>query len=262
MRKLLFLVGIALSAACNSEPPVDAEVTTEPVVADSAQWVIEQAIARHGGANLDTGVVKFDFRDRRYAMIREGNTFRYKRDYTDEQGRLISDILTNIAFTRVVDGRIATLSEKDSSAYANSLNSVMYFAFLPYFLNDEAVQAEYQGVSEAFGTPHHELLVTFRQDGGGKDFEDEYAYWFAADDFRLNYLAYNFLVDGGGARFREAYNAREVEGIRVQDYLNYKPTDATRRDVLNFDELYRAGGLDTLSRIELENVAATEEDEE
>jgi hypothetical protein len=253
-RFLLFLFLALTVAACNTDAPDTVADPPPPVITDSAQWVIEQAIQRHGGDLLDTTAVEFVFREKKYVARRKGNQFTYLREYVDQEGRKIDDMLSNDNFTRKVDGQIGKLSEKDSSAYASSLNSVMYFAFLPYFLNDAAVKAEYQGITESFGPPHHELLVTFGEEDGGEDFEDEYAYWFAADNFRLNYLAYNFLVNGGGARFREAYNVREVEGILFQDYLNYKPTDAARRDVLNFDDLFKAGALDTLSRIELEEI--------
>ena len=169
------------------------------------------------------------------------------------EGQAIADRMTNNSFVREIDGEEVTLTDKQLSSYSNSLNSVMYFAFLPYFLEDQAVQLNYQGVGVVRGEPHYKVKVTFAEEGGGKDFEDEYVYWFAQDDFQLNYLAYNFLVNGGGARFREAYNARQVGGILFQDYINYKPTE-DRRDVLAFDALLDAGALDTLSKIELVDI--------
>ena len=97
------------------------------------------------------------------------------------------------------------------------------------------------------------MKVGFSEDGGGRDFDDEYVYWFKTSDFSLDYLAYNFQVDGGGARFRKAYNPRRVGGIRFVDYLNMKPQNDFRV-VTAFDSLYEAGGLDSLSLIILEDV--------
>jgi hypothetical protein len=193
------------------------------------------------------------FRERQYLAERTGNAYTYQRQYTNEVGEKIADKLTNTAFTRMINGEPAKLTPKDSSAYANSLNSVMYFAFLPYFLQDPAVNISYQGKTTIKDIPYYELAVSFSADGGGKDFEDEYAYWFRQSDFTLDYLAYNFLVNGGGARFREAYNSREVNGIIFQDYINYKPSK-DERAVLSFDDIYNAGGMDTLSLIVLEEV--------
>jgi hypothetical protein len=36
-------------------------------------------------------------------------------------------------------------------------------------------------------------------------------------------LAYNYITDGGGVRFRSAINKRRVNGLLVQDYINYAP---------------------------------------
>lgn len=256
MRYLHLLTPLLFLGACTSNTEnTSAAEATDPVITDTARWVVEQAILQHGGPALDTSLVRFTFRERAYTAARAGAEFLYERAYPDQEGQVIKDALSPKTFSRTINGEVVQLSEKDSSAYANSLNSVMYFAFLPYFLTDPAVHLEYQGVTEAFGQPHYELKVTFDAEGGGKDFEDEYAYWFATDDFTLNYLAYNFLVNGGGARFREAYNARQIEGILFQDYINYKPTDEARRDILAFDDLFVAGQLDTLSRIDLEEVS-------
>ncbi|PSR14967.1 MAG: hypothetical protein DA408_09235 [Bacteroidetes bacterium] len=250
---LLFCWLLLFAGACSNQPPGNPTVAAKPVITDTAQWIIRQAIARHGGAVLDSSEVAFVFRERAYVAQRHGQQFAYQRSYTTEAGERIQDILTNTAFKRQLNGVPAQLNAKDSLSAANSLNSVMYFAFLPYFLNDPAVQLTYHGITTAFGAPHYELQVAFKAAGGGVDFEDEYAYWIHATDFTLDYLAYNFLVNGGGARFRQAYNAREVGGIRFQDYVNFKPTTDTRA-VLSFDSLFQAGGLDTLSLIELEEV--------
>lgn len=250
----LFSLLLALGACTSNTEDTSSSEATDPVIMDTARWVVEQAILQHGGLALDTSLIRFTFRERAYTAARAGGDFLYEREYTDQEGQTIKDALSPKTFSRTINGEVAQLSEKDSSAYANSLNSVMYFAFLPYFLTDPAVHLSYQGITAAFGEPHYELKVTFGEDGGGEDFEDEYAYWFAMDDFTLNYLAYNFLVNGGGARFREAYNARQIEGIIFQDYINYKPKDEARRDILAFDELFAAGQLDTLSRIDLEEV--------
>ena len=254
MRYLAFIILSLLLYSCTpAAPTTEEEVGENAAVVDSAAWVVQQAIARHGGPLLDSSTVQFVFRDRQYHAKRQGGQFVYERNYSNEEGQKIADRMTNTTFERKLNGAVQELDEKQRSSYSNSLNSVMYFAFLPYFLQDEAVQLEYHGMTHFGSQPHYELKVTFAEDGGGKDFEDEYVYWFSAENFQLNFLAYNFLVNGGGARFREAYNTREVEGILFQDYINYKPSE-DRRDVLNFDSLFTVGALDTLSRIELEAV--------
>ena len=252
----MFLCCLVVCLYACSPAPADNHATNDETVApitDSAAWVVGNAIARHGGSIVDSSLVSFTFRERHYVAERGGGQFTYKRSYTNDEGQVIADSMTNEIFVRYVDQEEAELSEKQVSSYSNSLNSVMYFAFLPYFLQDQAVHLAYHGIGMINEKPHYKVLVTFSQEGGGKDFEDEYVYWFAKEDFELNYLAYNFLVNGGGARFREAYNPRSIDGILFQDYINYKPTE-DRRDVLAFDSLFQTGALDTLSRIELEEI--------
>lgn len=129
----------------------------------------------------------------------------------------------------------------------------MYFVFLFYFLQDEVVQFEYYGMIYFGSQFYYELKVIFVEDGGGKDFEDEYVYWFFVENFQLNFLVYNFLVNGGGVCFWEVYNMCEVEGIFFQDYINYKFSEDCC-DVFNFDLLFMVGVLDMLLCIELEVV--------
>jgi len=226
---------------------------TRSTVPSQAQAIIDQAIEVHGGDLYESTVVEFDFRDRHYKSTRQGGQFRYERIFTDSIGQNVHDVLTNEGLTRTVEGKTVNLSAKDSSAYANSVNSVIYFALLPYFLNDPAAQKSYLGESTVKGEPYHKIKVTFQQEGGGKDHEDEFIYWFHRYEHTMDYLAYNYQTDGGGARFREAYNMRTVNGIRFADYYNYKPQEK-RMDVEHFDTLFEQDSLELLSEINLENL--------
>ena len=256
MKYLIHLILIAVAISCSPPSPDSSadDTTNQPeIITDSAAWVVAQAVKRHGGDALDSSQVDFVFRDRRYSASREGHRFVYSRQFTNDKGESIGDYLSNDGFYREVNQERVSLSAKDSSSYSNSVNSVHYFAYLPYFLNDPAVNMTYHGTTDLLGGPHYKIGVTFEQAGGGKDFEDEFAYWIHAEDFTMDFLAYNYLTNEGGARFREAYNAREISGIRFQDYINYKP-QGEERDVLNFDALFQAAQLDTLSLIELEDI--------
>jgi len=50
-----------------------------------------------------------------------------------------------------------------------------------------------------------------------------------------------------------AYNPRVVNGVRFQDYINYKPKNNSF-SVDQAEEMYKKGELIELSRIETENV--------
>ncbi|MEL7162665.1 MAG: DUF6503 family protein, partial [Bacteroidota bacterium] len=158
------------------------------------------------------------------------------------------DWVTNAGFTRTAASQTVAVSDSMAGVYANSVNSVRYFFMLPYGLHDPAVSTELLGERTLRGEPYHEIRVTFAVEGGGDDHDDVYHYFFHRDSGELDYLAYSFTVNGGGVRFREAINQRRVNGLLVQDYINYKPkADAPVADLA---ELLETGGLKELSRIE------------
>ncbi len=248
----LLLLG-SCSTKSNQQTKRQEEQPKETAIDEKAQQIVDAAIEEHGGSKYEDSRVTFDFRDRHYTATRGGGKFQYERIFKDTSGAEIRDVLTHEGFYREKDGKRVALSEKDSSAYANSVNSVIYFALLPYFLNDAAVIKQYLGEVTIKGEPYQKVKVTFQQKGGGKDFEDEYMYWFHKDNHTLDYLAYSFQVNGGGARFREAYSTRTSNGIRFANYRNYKPVD-DNRNVAEFDALFENDGLEQLSLIELKQV--------
>ena len=72
--------------------------------------------------------------------------------------------------------------------YISSVNSVHYFAHLPYGLNDKAVNKKLVGDAEINGMPYYQLKVTFSQNGGGTDHHDEFLYWIHKENFTIDYL--------------------------------------------------------------------------
>lgn len=223
----------------------------------AAREAVDQAIEAHGGRAFEEARFSFQFRDRSYQWHRDGNRFEYRRIFTDTTGQAVTDILDNDGFKRLVEGQPVELPEERQNAFTNSVNSVIYFAVLPYPLNDKAVQKEYLGETQIKGEPYHKVKVTFEQEGGGEDFEDEYIYWFHLESHTMDYLAYSYQTEGGGMRFREAYNPRTIGGIRWQDYINYQPpTLDVPLEAL--DSLFEQGQLKELSRIELENIRELE----
>lgn len=224
-----------------------------------AQAIVDAAIAAHGGGQLDQGIVSFEFRDRQYRALRDNGAFVYSRTFTDDStGQRIHDVLSNSGFKRTADDTPVELPQERQEAYSASVNSVIYFALLPYFLNDAAVQKEYLGEATIKGEPYHEIQVTFAADGGGEDHEDVYVYWIHQDRHTMDYLAYNFKEEDGsiGTRFREATNPREVGGVRFQDYNNY--TSNEKLPLENYDKAFEAGNLEKVSEINLENVEVRE----
>lgn len=219
---------------------------------DDAQKIIDQAIAVHGGKQLEQSLVSFDFRKKQYKAAIDRGLFHYESILEDSMGTM-HDALSNKGFSRKINGEEVNLSKEDSDRFQNSLNSVIYFALLPYPLNDPAAHKTLLGETTIKGEPYHEIQVTFAEDGGGTDHEDVYIYWIHQQEKTMDYLAYSFHVNDGGTRFREAYNVRKVEGVRFADYINYESTEENFA-LEDYATLFEEGKVEELSRIELKNV--------
>ena len=227
--------------------------TLETHLNDPSQGIIDKAIEAHGGKNYNPLSVVFDFRDKHYKAVKNGGSYQYERIFTSKEGKQIHDILSNQGFQRKVNGELIKLEPKKERAYSNSVNSVIYFALLPYGLNDEAVKKKYLGTSSINAIDYHKIEVTFQEEGGGDDFSDVFVYWIHPKKFTVDFLGYSYHVNGGGLRFRKAYNQRKIGKIRFQDYTNYK-TETKDFTTDQLDSLYVNGKLKELSLIELKKV--------
>jgi len=217
------------------------------------QKIVDKAIDAAGGEKYNNLNAEFDFRDKHYIAKRNGGEFSYERVFKDSLGT-IHDFVTNTGFKREINGEVVVVPDTMAAKYTSSTNSVNYFALLPYGLNDAAVTKKFLGETTINDTAYYKIQVTFSADGGGEDYEDKYLYWINQNTFSMDYLAYSFAEsDETSFRFRVAYNPRVVNGIRFQDYINYKPENNSFR-VDQSEDLFKQGELVELSRINTENV--------
>lgn len=221
------------------------------------QRIVDRAIEAHGGAHrLDGTVIQFDFRDRRFRLQHDSGLFRYERTFPDSSVA-IRDVMTNDGVWREIDGEQIDLTDSMRRSVTSGVNSVAYFALLPFKLNDPAVRKRYLGADSLKGEPYYKVEITFEKEGGGRDYSDRFIYWFHRDDHTMDFFAYDFEEDDGGTRFREAIRAREVGGLRFPDYNNYtsdlysSPGDS----IENYDDAYRSNNIRRLSEITLENIS-------
>ncbi|REE01576.1 DUF6503 family protein [Marinoscillum furvescens] len=218
--------------------------------------LIQRSIEAHGLQLLENKEIAFTFRDNRYTAKRQGGTYTYTRSSTDSTGTSTTDVLINSTdFYRIVNGDTTAVADSLARKYANSVNSVLYFVQLPYLLQEPAVNTTYAGKDTLNNEIYHVVQVTFTPEGGGEDHDDKYCYWFHSKTSHLDYLAYSYDTDGGGVRFREAYNRREISGITFQDYVNYKAPKNTPLDQL--PALFSKGKLQKVSLIENTEIEVT-----
>lgn len=221
-----------------------------------AQQIVDSAIKVSGGENYLTHDVQYVFRDKHYTSQNVNGKKVLKRFFSLDSNNII-DIKTNDSFERFISDKAIQLSDSLKNIYSNSVNSVHYFSRLPYGLNDRAVKKELLGEKQINGHWYYKVKVTFDEENGGEDFEDIFLYWFDKTSFKPKFLAYKYNIDGGGIRFREAYNERYLNGIRFVDYTNLKPKASMNIDFFAIDSLYMNNELELLSKIELKEIKVT-----
>jgi len=233
MIRTFFLVMIVLLVSCKNEKTKEISV----------QIVVDSSIAVSGGDLYDQTIRSFTFRERNYISENGKGQQILKRILKNDTATIL-DVRTDKSFERYVNDSLVKLHDTIAAKYANSVNSVHYFADLPHGLNDPAVKKELLGLASVKGKEYYKVKITFDEANGGDDFDDTYVYWFNTKTFKPDYLAYEL---------REAYNERYVNGIRFVDYNNYK-TEDVKTSILKIDSLFEAGKLKFLSKIELNTI--------
>ncbi|MDZ7650644.1 MAG: DUF6503 family protein [Cytophagales bacterium] len=117
------------------------------------------------------------------------------------------DFLSNDGFKREINGVEVNVIDSMKVKYTASVNSVIYFALLPYGLNDDAVIKKFVGETQIESKSITYIIeITFKQDGGGEDFEDVFLYWINKESYAIDYMAYSFEENNkADYRFRKAY---------------------------------------------------------
>ncbi len=244
MKKLIFLLSFTLIIiSCKKE--------TQP----KEQEIVDQAIVVAGGELFSLSTIDFDFRNKHYKATRNSGIFQLEREFKDSTD-VIRDMFNNTEYKRFVNEVPINVPDSMAVKYTNSVNSVHYFIVLPYGLNDDAVIKTYIDEVSIKEINYHKIKVTFKQERGGKDYEDVFVYWFNVENYKLDYLAYlTYNSDRSiDLRFREAYNERYVNGIRFVDYNNYKPENMSV-DLMSLDEMFKNNELVLLSKIENKNIS-------
>lgn len=237
---LLLLAITALLSSCTTDKP-------------DARAIMDQAMQAHGTAIAAQGTLSFNFRGIDYSVERDNGVFTYQRHLMIGTDTVL-DRLENKGFSRYRNGIQLPLADSLSTRYSASLNSVIYFAQLPYSLDGDAIQLKYIAQDTIKGKAYHELQVTFNETGGGEDHEDVFMYWVNTQDHMIDYMAYSYCEEDCGYRFRESENRRNINGIIVQDYNNFKAQKGDV-DLSKMDDLLEEGKLVKLSDIDLKRVS-------
>lgn len=226
----------------------------DPTGLTDPQIIVDRALDAHGSQILQNARFTFDFRGRQFSITRRNGLFSYERAYIDSSGASIVEQLTNDGFFRDIDGVPSEMDSVTHRKMETSVNSVSYFALLPLPLNDPAVVKHFRGEVDMQGQPYYKIEVVFRQEDGGRDYQDRFLYWFHKENFTMDFMAYYFYTDDEGSRFRKAINVRQIKGVRIVDYLNYKSDGLTYETIDRYDQLFNADSLELVSEVILNDV--------
>ena len=139
----------------------------------------------HYGFDNQAYQIDFDFRDYHYSLERSQGFYSYSRQTFKEEKKIV-DLMTNVdRLKHFENDSLLVLQDSIRKLYSNSLNSVMYFFQLPRPLQDLAVNAELLNSVVIEGNPYWTLKITFDQEGGGDDFQDEFRYWISKKIIKL-----------------------------------------------------------------------------
>lgn len=253
MKKLWVMSLLMLLSACSEEIATEETTTNlEKVGVDGAAEVVIKMQEAHGVKNIDGKEITFSFRDKVYSRYSFNNQYGYSRSGLNEAGKMIIDSWRGDDFKRTINNVAVQITDKEENAYKNSINSVFYFALLPVSLSDPAVNLQLLGDVHIKGKMYTKIKVTFNEEGGGEDFHDVFIYWMNKETNTMDFLAYEYFTEGGGIRFREAFNTRDVGGFLFQDYNNFKPTPGI--ELIDMDKAFEMGEMEQVSDIVLEDI--------
>ncbi|NNJ89524.1 MAG: deoxyribose-phosphate aldolase, partial [Eudoraea sp.] len=128
MLKKYFLISLSIFVlSCKDSPGVE-----------DVQKIIDTSIEVAGGELYKTSNISFRFRDIDYVLEHQKGTRALMRmQYTDSG--TVTDIKKGNSFERMLNEERVSVTDSMATVYGNSVNSVHYFALLPYGLNDPAV---------------------------------------------------------------------------------------------------------------------------
>lgn len=219
---------------------------------DASDWIKKANIA-HGTAILNQSSLRFTFREYTYGLTQKKYTRSFSRTKLTTEGRLTDTLYNGKELKRWINDKPVALSDSLQQRYRESINSVLYFVQIPRVLNDAAVQSSFLREENIQGEPYICIKVTFQQEGGGVDYQDEYRYWIHQKTHFIDFLAYRFYTGKGGTRFRKVSDRERINGMVFQDYENFS-TLTPFPSLDSIASLYSRGKLKKVSDIQQQGI--------
>jgi hypothetical protein len=184
--------------------------------------IVARAIEHHGGEVYARSETSLELCSRSgcYSMRVRTDGGIYRHEVSGPfRGRRRTVVADNETVSVSLDGERLPVTEGSGQALRDWATARIYFAFLPYRLDDPSVVQQDLGLETWHGRRLHKVKVSFVA-GSSTDASDEYLYWFDPVTARLEQFAYSFEGSPGGLRYRRLSNYRRVGGILFFDQSN------------------------------------------
>ena len=185
--------------------------------------IVDRAIAHHGGRVFTDSEMRFELCSKSgCSAIRtrvEGGLFDHEVSGSVSAGERWVRI-TNDTVEWRENGESQPVDAEREQGLRDWVMARIYFALLPFRLNDPGVYKEDLGLEEWGGQRLHKVKVTFTP-GSSTHAQDEYLYWFDPESGHLELFAYSYATSGGGLRFRRTFDHRTIGGVRFFDQENH-----------------------------------------
>jgi hypothetical protein len=222
---------------------------------DAPIEIVARAIEHHGGEIYRNSEVSLELCSGsgcyQLTVRTQGGLYRHqvRGPYRGRERVVIAD---NDSVSVRLDGEPATVEPEARQAARNWATARIYFAFLPYRLNDPGVLQQDLGIEQWEGRRLHKVKVGFVA-GSSTDADDEYLYWFDPETARLEQFAYSFSGRPGGLRFRRLSNYRRVGGVLFFDQSNLG-VEAPDLGVDQIDPAFVRQRMRQVSEVELRDI--------
>lgn len=217
--------------------------------------IVDQAIDHHGGDRYRASRTTLEVCSKSGCFQAEarvdGDNYRYEATRV-RNGVTRRVRMTNDTVSAWQNGKADALTPDREQRHRDWVMQRIYFAFLPYRLNDSSVWKQDLGLETWGDQKLHKVKVSFTP-GSSSDADDTYMYWFDPATGEVVQFAYDYKGSPGGLRFRQAVNHRRIGGILFFDQENY----GAEGDGLRVDQITPryAATLRLVSTVRFENIA-------
>jgi len=221
--------------------------------------IVRRSIEFHGGTAFESSLIEMKLCSGSgcydLTVWSDGGLYRHRVAGPVRAGHRDVEV-TNDTLRHWQDGVEVELTAADEQRLRDWAAARIYFALLPYRLNDPSVRQLDQGLEQWGERVLHRVKVTFRA-GSSTDAEDEFLYWFDPETARLEQFAYSFQGSPGGLRFRPLLNYRRVGGILFFDQENLG-IDADGLSIDLVDPEYVERSMRPISTVRLEDITVSD----